>query len=130
MLRKLDAVAAAYELAPHCAPLTPPLPASTAPTSSQHDVPPSEADDGTDLSACADGTCEVVITGAAGPFTITVTVAGGKVHTEERFPGGGSGRTSFGGVGGEGRITVGDDELTMTVVGLQADTAVIEFALS
>ena len=134
LVRQNREFAAVYDLAPHCEPLTPPPPSSTAPTSTQRNVPASEAADGTDLSACTDGTCEVAITGTAtvtvGSFTVAVTVAGGDVSTVEEFAGGGRGETTLGGVGGESIITVGDETLTMTLVGLHGDTAVMKFVLS
>lgn len=122
-----------YDLAPRCAPLEPPPPSSTPPTSTVPNVPPEDAEDGTDLAACADGDCEVAITGSAtvtvGEYTIDVTVANDEVTTVEEFPGGGSGTTVMGGVGGASSFGVaGGETVTMTLNGLDGDTAVLEFS--
>ena len=118
-----------YDLAPRCVPLEPP------PTTEAPDVPnvlPEDADDGTDLAACAGGDCEVAITGqatvAVGSFTIDVTVAGGQVITMEEFPSGGSGTTAMGLGGSSSFGQAGGETVTMTVNGLHGDTAVLEFA--
>ena len=134
LVRQNRDFAAVYDLAPHCEPLTPPPPSSTAPTSTRRNVPASEAADGSDLSACEDGTCEVAITGTAtvtvGAFTMAVTVADGTVSIVEEYAGGGRGETTLGGVGGESVITVNGESLTMTLMGLHGDTAVMKFDLS
>jgi len=116
-----------YDLAPRCAPVEPPAP-STVPN-----VLPQDAEDGTDLAECADGDCEVAITGSAtvtvGGFTIDVTVAGDEVTTMEDFPGGGSGTTVLGGIGGAASFgQVGGETVTITLNGLHGDTAVVDFS--
>ncbi len=122
-----------YELAPNCEPLDPPPPPSTSTPPPPPNKSPDEAEDGTDLSACADGDCEVAITDSAtvtvGEYTIDVTVANGEVTTMEEFPGGGSGTTVLGGVGGASSFgQVGGTTVTMTLTGLTGTTAVMEFS--
>lgn len=125
---------AAHELAPSCEPPAPPSSSTSPTTSAPRNVPPAEAKDGTDLAACADGACEVAVTGSAtvavGPFTVEVTVADGAVRTVEDFPGGGSGSSTLGGVGGEVRFGNTDQMVTLRVRGLDGDTAVLEFTLA
>jgi hypothetical protein len=130
LVRETPEFAEFYELAPNCQPLDPP---STPPTSTPRNVPPDEAEDGTDLAACADGDCEVAITGSAtvtvGDFTLDVTVAGDEVTTMENFAGGGSGTTVLGGIGGASSFgQVGGETVTMTLTGLHGDTAVVDFS--
>jgi hypothetical protein len=130
LARETPEFAEFYELAPNCAPLDPPSTSTPPPPPNKS---PDEAEDGTDLAACADGDCEVAITGAAtvtvGDFAFDLTVAGGEVTMVEDFPGGGSGTSRMGGVGAVTSIrTSGGTTVTMTVTGLHSDTAVLEFA--
>lgn len=122
--------AAAYELAPGCVPPDPPSSSSSAPPPAN--VAPSEAEDGENLQACADGTCEVVITGSAtvtvASFTIEATVADDELTTVEHFEGGGQGSGTLG-LGGSITIGHGDESLTITLNGIDGDTAVVEFSL-
>jgi hypothetical protein len=120
-----------YELAPNCEPLDPPPPSSTPPPPPNKS--PEEAEDGTDLGACADGDCEVAITGATtvtvGEYALDVSVAGGEVTIVEDFAGGGTGTSTMGGVGAVTSVgTSGGTTVTMTVNGLHGDTAVLRFA--
>jgi hypothetical protein len=133
LVRETAEFAAFYELAPNCAPLDPPPPPSTSTPPPPPNKSPDEAEDGTDLAACADGDCEVAITDSAtvtvGEYTIDVTVADGQVTTMEEFPGGGSGSTVLGGVGGASSFgQVGGTTVTMTLNGLTGTTAVMEFS--
>lgn len=136
LARKDPEFAWAYDLAPNCAPLTvPSAESSPAPSSPPPaDVSPTEAEDGTDLAACADGTCEVAITDSAtvtvADFTLDITVADDQVTTVEQFPSGATGTSSLGGVGGE--VSFGDTERTVTLqlVGLEGNTAVLRFSVS
>lgn len=121
--------AAVYDLAPHCLPLARP-PSKP----SQRNVPAERAADGTDLSACEEGTCEVAITGGAevraGSFEFTVIVADAEVRVVDQYNGGGTYGTIIGDVGGTSQFTADDEKLTITVSGLHEDTAVLKFDLS
>ncbi len=131
LARQDDEFAAAYELAPNCRPVTPPS-SSPPPTSTPRSVPASEAADGTDLTACADGTCEVAVTGTAQltvvGYHVTVTVADDTVQTRERFPSGATGQSTLAGVGGEVSFGTTDQMITLEVRGLAGDTAVLAFS--
>lgn len=102
-------IAAAYELAPRCEP-----------------VP--EAEDGADLSACADGACEVRLSGTAdvkvSDFQFEVTVADGSVTVVHEF---GGGTATLSAAENEVRFGTNDQIMTVTLSGISGDTAVIKF---
>jgi hypothetical protein len=131
LIRDSREFAVAHDLAPSCEPAEPRTSVSTAPP--PENVPPAEADDGTNLSACADGTCEVTITGTATvtvvDHTVEVIVENDQVTTTERYAGGGMG-TSTTGLGGT--VSFGNTAQTITIAvnGLSGATAVLEFSLN
>jgi hypothetical protein len=123
-------LADAYHLAPRCSPDR--LPNSTAtpssgPTPTSAVLPP--AADGTDLSACADGACQILVTGQ-----MDVSVRGQLLHVSLDEGGVTIGKPGANGayaqstmaVGGSTRFGSPDDtQIAVTVDGRNADGAVL-----
>jgi len=122
------AFAAAHELGPNC---TPPEPRSSTPPKSSSSGPPPPAADGSDIGSCADGACEVELTGTTdvqvGNFLLQVTVHESSVSVSHDFGGGGGGIASLGSPGGEASFGNGDTTVVIRLVGIEPDTAVLEF---
>lgn len=130
------ALAHAYDLAPGCDPRTrqqvavPPASPTAAPAGAK--LLPRPAN-GTDLGACAAGSCEVLI---EKPTDITVAGTVFSVDTDAnlvvvstRYPGGGGGQLSMG-VGGSGSFGNArtDRTVTIAVEGVADGAAVIKFS--
>ena len=125
LARENPEFAARYELAPSCQPVTPSSTAAPGP------LP--RAADGTDLAACADGSCEVALRGKAevrvGSFLLEVTVSGGTVTVVHDYGGGGGGQATLSGAGSEASFGSGGEEVTIRLSGADGDRAVVEFAV-
>jgi hypothetical protein len=128
------ALALAYDLAPACDPVArqrvtaPPASPSPVPAAAVLPVPK----DGTNLAACADGSCEVLldkptaVTVSGIEFTVNTDVL--PVTATTRFPGGGSGQVALS-VGGGGSFgTAGGRTVTVTLAGAAGGAAVLRFA--
>lgn len=129
LARQNRELAAVYRLAPHCLPLAAP-PSRPNP----RNVPTTEAADGTDLNACADGACEVVIAATAevavGSYSVSVIVGDDEVRVVDSYNGDFTNGTIISDVGGAGQITTEDEKLTITAAGLHEDKAVLAFDIS
>jgi hypothetical protein len=129
LVRQNREFAAVYELAPNCVPFAPP-PRDPSP----RDIATADAADGTDLSACEDGTCEVAVTATAelvvGSLTMTIIVAHDEVRIVDRYHGGNTSRVIIADVGGTGHIAADDDKVTITALGLHGDATVLAFTAS
>lgn len=107
-------LSAAYRAAPDCAPPAP-LP---------------EAADGTDVAACEDGACEILVTEQAhltvGAWKLRVSLTETKATVRNNDPDGAVGETSLA-TGGSGTFGDGKGELTVTAVAVHKDGAVLRF---
>ncbi|MCT2581506.1 hypothetical protein [Actinophytocola gossypii] len=124
LVREDPEFATVHDLAPACTPLAPP-------SSSAPPEPVPSPENGTDIGSCADGTCEVELTGTVEvqvrEFLFQVTVDESTVTMTHDFPNGGSGRTTLG-VGGEARISSGDTTVVIHLLGIEPGTAVLKFS--
>ncbi|MDI5978951.1 hypothetical protein QDK53_22305 [Amycolatopsis magusensis] len=117
-------LAAAHDLSPNCRP-----DAESSTPAPDGPLPP--AADGTDFGACADGTCQILVTGESkvkvGDLRFTISVTDETVTLKDSRAGGGSSemRTGAGGEASWGRA--GGQQLMMTVSGLNAEGAVLDF---
>ncbi len=107
---------AAYRTAPNCAPPEP-LP---------------KAADGTDTSACKDGTCEILVTKQTNvvvdAWNLRVSLTETKATVRTNHPEGASGEFTLG-AGGTGTSVSGGDLLTIHAVAVNEGGAVLKFSL-
>ncbi|MFG2550159.1 hypothetical protein [Streptomyces sp. NPDC048581] len=107
-------LSAAYRAAPECAPPGP-LP---------------KAADGTDVAACADGDCEILVTKqvhlTVGAWKLRVSLTETKATVRNNDPGGAVGETSLAS-GGSGTFGDKNGELTVKAVAVNKDGAVLSF---
>ncbi|MGI5197741.1 hypothetical protein ACQEVY_29615 [Streptomyces sp. CA-288835] len=105
---------AAYRTAPNCAPPKP-LP---------------KAADGTDTSACKDGTCEILVTKqtnfAVAAWNLRVSLTETKATVRNNDPEGATGEFTLA-AGGSGTFGSGGDLLTVHAVAVNEDGAVLKF---
>ncbi|MEU5836740.1 hypothetical protein ABZ820_24125 [Streptomyces diacarni] len=122
LTKKDREIAAAHERAEQCAPGWKPDEATQSPAPASSGPLPKAAD-GKKTGACADGTCEVLVTGtkdiAANGLNLHVIVAKDSVT----FRTGGSVMQ----LGGSGGVAEFGDDLTITVVAQNEDGAVLKF---
>ncbi|MBN6041363.1 hypothetical protein [Amycolatopsis sp. 195334CR] len=117
---------AAHHLAPRCQPPAPPPPPEVPPG------PLPAAKDGTDFGACADGECQILVTGEpklkVGDNEFTITLSEKSVTLKDYGPQGASGtmRTGVGGKASWGNVNTGK-KLELTVTALNAEGAVLDF---
>ncbi|MEU6711042.1 hypothetical protein ABZ897_06135 [Nonomuraea sp. NPDC046802] len=107
-------LSAAYRIAPECAP---PKPLPT-------------AADGTDVGACKDGTCEILVTKQAhlvvGQWKLRVSLTETKATVRNNDPGGAAGESTLA-AGGTATFGEGNDELIVQAVAVNKDGAVLKF---
>lgn len=135
LVKKDPKLALAYHLAPRCAP--PPKPAPPRPPASPKPSPKAppkvlpKAKDGTNLSACTDGTCEVLISKPvdvlANGMKLHISVKDLRVTVSTDYPSGGSGESSFSAGGGTGFGTPDGREVNIKGVAVNKDGAVLKF---
>lgn len=129
-------LAASYNLAPRCTPLTPTAeaPANEAPAPESPAAPkPSgpTAADGTDVSACADGACQILVGPepvdfVVGKQKVTVSVKDGRLSLRHTSTSGlGSGTIMMGGQGGTALFGQGDGPMIRVKVTSMSETGAV-----
>lgn len=125
------ALADAYELAPRCEPLEPSAAPTTTPTTSG---PPPTAADGTDVSACADGTCQILVSDPVdvqvGGTLLQISVrSNGNVVVGQPGVRGGYSSAEIGGSGGMASFgSPGGPTIIVTVDGVGPGGAVLSIS--
>ncbi|QFU88146.1 hypothetical protein [Amycolatopsis sp. YIM 10] len=119
-------LAAAHHLAPRCQPPAPPPPPEAPPG------PLPAAANGTDFGSCADGECQILVTGEpkvrVGDNEFTITLTEKSVTLKDYGAQGASStmRTGMGGKASWGNANTGK-KLEMTVTAVNAEGAVLDF---
>lgn len=125
------ALAEAHELAPRCGP-DPAEGGVTVTASGTTRGPLPVAVDGTNVGACADGTCQILVTGPVDVVVrgvrLDVTFVDGAVTLTQTGSGGSVSESTVGGVGGTILLgSAGGPSLEISIVALNADGAVLYF---
>jgi hypothetical protein len=109
-----------------------PPPVTNTPSTSAPALPP--AADGSNLAACEDGECEVLVT-APVEFTIrdiqtSVTIRNGQVRIRQSDGQGSTSQITVSGSGGTSSIGTADGQLTIRIKGVSGNKVVLDISSS
>lgn len=135
LVAKHPALKAAYDVAPRCEPsgpsgAAPRSPDSAVPSAAPNsDAPLPPAEDGTDVTACRAGRCQISVSGSVDlptdGLTLRVTVEEGMVTVGHTDSSGSRSMSQIGSVGSTAIIGSGDRQVTVVLDGIKDNTAVL-----